>query len=44
MAQLIENKTATLILIAKNNGFSRRAKMRPGTLLIFRKREGENVL
>jgi hypothetical protein len=42
--QLIENKTLGLILIAKNNGFFRRAQIRPETLLIFRKRGGENVL
>jgi len=42
--QLIENNTPTLILIAKNNGFFRRAKIRPETLLNFRKRGGKNVL
>jgi hypothetical protein len=42
--QLIENKTSGLILIAKNNGSYRRAKTRPETLHIFRKREGESVL
>jgi hypothetical protein len=42
--QLIEKKRTAIGLIAKNSGFFRRAKIRLETLLIFRKREGENVL